>query len=1475
MPGEIYVGSVAVSVVPDLRGFNYEMRRQLVPAAADLGKEIARELTRSIRENLDIGKIIEEQTARSYPAVRRSGYEIGLAYGRAFRRGVELAMEDMHVKVKMDMDASSLAKFKAESAAATRTRTEKVKLDVDTKISSIVGGLFERLGFKTLTGGGGGGGVLGPLDKLLGLGGGARSTSFGFRQLLQGQQLSGITSIFAALPFPIQATMGAAVAAAVPLLAQSLSGLIVGGLGTGLAGLGILGAVGLGKGVAPGALAAAQDRLAAAQGRAVAAQDRLNQLQTGGGATSGQLAAAHLRVTSAQDRLNTLQNSGTASASALASAQASLISSQDRLNRLQHGGHASASQLASAQAAVASAHGSVASAQDKLKEVRAEQVTPGQLAVRTGFQNLVTDFKADLATIGEPMIPVLQRVFGLIGKVMDKLTPVFKAATGIIAGPMEKFADAFLKAFGDPTVQKSITDVANAFVGILTALTPDIPGIVDSFAQAVSRMAGAVTKNPKAFADFANFVAQFIIAMVDALAWLTDFADWVEFHWPQIWTFLSVPVQAAVTAWKIGAALISGIVNFLIDIFHGRWGKAWDDLKMIPIRVFNAMKDLVVRIWHSILDLVGHQLDQLRHNTAAHFDEIRHDFAQWGDDILRDVRITWNDIYGATIGALIRMGHNIEHYFTMIRHNIANIWDGVRHDVAHYWDVIYNNTIGAIIRLIKRALALFSGWKQDIINFFANAINWITNAGRNIITGLWNGLEAVWRDVSGWFGKVPGWVSNFFSGALNWIFARGRNIITGLWNGVKQVWNDVVGWFKGLPSKILGALGIKSPPQWALDAGKHIMGGLLKSLTHGAKDVKAFFVGLASDVAGPLKSVWSSIGGFFSGLWHKVAGGGSGGVQRWAPVVAQALSMMGMPASLLPQVLYQMQTESGGDPNAINLTDINAQRGDPSKGLVQVIGGTFARFHVAGTSFNIYDPLANIAAAIAYAAFTYGPGLMRGGMGLGSGHGYASGTSGAATGWAWVGEAGPELVRFSGGEQVIAVGRGYATGTSVGTLEAEIARLNASIAILNARMGSYAAGSAGQLGRNQVQAQINVDRARIRDLQDRIFVIQHPTVAAASRISAAAARAAAAAITKMANAGATLAAALARITTKTTAAGFASDQALFLKDLRYYFSPSVADARSRLVIAQIKELQNLQAHIATLNTNIANAVSFQKTELTHLQAGTGLGFIGIQGSGAAQGAGLLSGLQNQARVIVAFTRGIRALASAGASQALIQQYAGMDPGTGGPAAQRMAWVLRALKQMKAPAPVVNQLTALGADAAFAYVQAIQHADPKVRAGIFAAETNLANTQLAASRGIASVAYGGAYTTGANFVAGLQSQEKQLNALFAKLGKTLGEEAIKWMRVPAKQRPYGYQHGGWLNEPVSGWGMYSGAPYMFAERGREYVVPEAHMGRGGASGTEYHAHFDGLTGEAIEGHVRTAFNAMSLTQGNLQRQGRRS
>ncbi|MFI1093574.1 transglycosylase SLT domain-containing protein [Streptomyces sp. NPDC020917] len=71
-------------------------------------------------------------------------------------------------------------------------------------------------------------------------------------------------------------------------------------------------------------------------------------------------------------------------------------------------------------------------------------------------------------------------------------------------------------------------------------------------------------------------------------------------------------------------------------------------------------------------------------------------------------------------------------------------------------------------------------------------------------------------------------------------------------------------------------------------------------------------------------------------------------------------------------IYRNIMRESSGDPNAVNNWDSNAAAGHPSKGLLQVIQPTFDTYHVAGTSNDIMDPVANIVAACNYAAAMYG-----------------------------------------------------------------------------------------------------------------------------------------------------------------------------------------------------------------------------------------------------------------------------------------------------------------------------------------------------------------------------------------------------------------------------------------------------------------------------------------------------------------------
>lgn len=111
--------------------------------------------------------------------------------------------------------------------------------------------------------------------------------------------------------------------------------------------------------------------------------------------------------------------------------------------------------------------------------------------------------------------------------------------------------------------------------------------------------------------------------------------------------------------------------------------------------------------------------------------------------------------------------------------------------------------------------------------------------------------------------------------------------------------------------------------------------------------------------------------------------GSSTGVERWRSVAIKALKMTGQYNSAnLNALLHQMQTESNGNPKAINNWDSNAAAGILSKGLMQVIDTTFRSYALPPYNKDIYDPLSNILASIRYTLSRYGS-LLNGWRGVG------------------------------------------------------------------------------------------------------------------------------------------------------------------------------------------------------------------------------------------------------------------------------------------------------------------------------------------------------------------------------------------------------------------------------------------------------------------------------------------------------------
>lgn len=100
----------------------------------------------------------------------------------------------------------------------------------------------------------------------------------------------------------------------------------------------------------------------------------------------------------------------------------------------------------------------------------------------------------------------------------------------------------------------------------------------------------------------------------------------------------------------------------------------------------------------------------------------------------------------------------------------------------------------------------------------------------------------------------------------------------------------------------------------------------------------------------------------------------SSNITKWANLVRAVMAEHRVPDKYLVGILAQIQQESGGQPNAVNDWDSNAQKGTPSKGLLQVILPTYKYYAKAGYKTSKYQmvPYTNIWAALNYVKARYG-----------------------------------------------------------------------------------------------------------------------------------------------------------------------------------------------------------------------------------------------------------------------------------------------------------------------------------------------------------------------------------------------------------------------------------------------------------------------------------------------------------------------
>lgn len=444
-------------------------------------------------------------------------------------------------------------------------------------------------------------------------------------------------------------------------------------------------------------------------------------------------------------------------------------------------------------------------------------------------------------------------------------------------------------------------------------------------------------------------------------------------------------------------------VSAIEDVFKGTNGwfsKKWEQIKNVFSPVEDTFKNWfgnayanVKNAWSNANTWFSNKWSQIK----TVFSPVANNFKTWFSNAYTNVKNAWsssNTWFQGKWTSIKNVFSDVTSFFKKGFQNAYNsvksIWSGI----GSYFKKIANNIISPI---------------EKAVNGIISGVNWVLKkVGSKTRLSSWSapkfasGSKGIQRDTLGVVNDQKGATYKELIVPPNGkpFIPKGRNVMLPLEKGTKIMPAKQTKDFMksmGIPHFKSG-IGDFISGAWS--AIKDFTGDVFDYLTNPGDIVKIAidkFMNLSSivepwlSVAGGIANtmlggITDFISGIFDNIVPKVNYNPSAGVEQWRSLAKYALQLTGQYTEAnLDRLLMQMQTESGGNPNAINNWDINAKNGTPSKGLMQVIDPTFQAYKYPGYN-NIWDPLSNILASIRYTVSRYGS-LARGWQG----HGYAEG----------------------------------------------------------------------------------------------------------------------------------------------------------------------------------------------------------------------------------------------------------------------------------------------------------------------------------------------------------------------------------------------------------------------------------------------------------------------------------------------------
>lgn len=286
--------------------------------------------------------------------------------------------------------------------------------------------------------------------------------------------------------------------------------------------------------------------------------------------------------------------------------------------------------------------------------------------------------------------------------------------------------------------------------------------------------------------------------------------------------------ELSATVADVKEGLAAGLVPIVQNVIQ------WISGSLIPA-VQSAVETFKV-YWPQIQAAVEPIMLQIQEIVTTVMEIISTIWEQHGERIMGAVMLYWGYIRETIANVMTVIQGILDVVMGIISGDWGRVWDGIRAIVQGIWDQI-RNIISTAMTAVRTVLS--TAW---------NAITNLTRGAlRLFVLAISNGISS----AVGWFLGLPGRFLRALGDVGRLLYDAGRRILTGLWDGMKSVFGTIRDGLGGLASSIVSW---KGPPEYdsvmLVDNGQRIISGLLEGMQSEYGNVERWLSSVGPEIAG-------------------------------------------------------------------------------------------------------------------------------------------------------------------------------------------------------------------------------------------------------------------------------------------------------------------------------------------------------------------------------------------------------------------------------------------------------------------------------------------------------------------------------------------------------------------------------------------------------------------------------------------------